>query len=132
MADLGGGVYVSRVDSDEYEPDDEVGGFVHTLFEDGETAAGLWKIGSDVSGGAHGHELPARETVVVLEGSVRIEIQDGPDARSESGRHGVDAERRRHELAPVAGLQGGLVLLLGARAPGRYVVESGHGRVVTE
>ena len=27
MADLGGGVYVSRVDSDEYEPDDEVGGF---------------------------------------------------------------------------------------------------------
>ena len=59
MADLGGGVYVSRVDSDEYEPDDEVGGFVHTLFEDGETAAGLWKIGSDASGGAQGHELPA-------------------------------------------------------------------------
>ena len=78
MADLGGGVYVSRVDSDEYEPDDEVGGFVHTLFEDGETAAGLWKIGSDVSGGAQGHELPARETIVVLEGSVRIGIEDGP------------------------------------------------------
>jgi hypothetical protein len=67
MTDLGGGIYVSRVDSDEYEPDDEVGGFTHTLFEDGETAAGLWKIESDVNGGAQGHELPAR-----------VEIQDGP------------------------------------------------------
>jgi quercetin dioxygenase-like cupin family protein len=78
MTDLGGGIYVSRVDSDEYEPDDEVGGFVHMLFEEGETMAGLWKLGSDDSGGAQGHELPARETIVVLEGSVRIDIHDGP------------------------------------------------------
>ena len=78
MADLGGGVYVSRVDSDEFEPDDEVGGFVHTLFEDGERAAGLWKIGSGVGRAGKGHETPARETIVVLEGSVRIDMQDGP------------------------------------------------------
>jgi len=43
VTDLGGGIYVSRVDSDEFEPDDEVGGFTHMLFEDGETMAGMWK-----------------------------------------------------------------------------------------
>jgi uncharacterized cupin superfamily protein len=85
MADLGGGIYVSRVDSDEFEPDDEVGGFTHMLFEDGETAAGLWKIGSDANGGPKGHVLPARETIVVLDGSVRIEIQDGPTLNLSQG-----------------------------------------------
>jgi hypothetical protein len=28
-------VYVSRVDSDEFEASEDVGGFVHTLFADG-------------------------------------------------------------------------------------------------
>ncbi len=48
MTDLGGGIYVSRVESDDFLPDEEVGGFTHTLFEDGEVMAGLWKPGSDV------------------------------------------------------------------------------------
>ncbi len=79
MADLGGGVYVSRVDSEEFEADDEIGGFTHMLFEDGETMAGIWKPGSDVDGWPKTEQLHARETIVVLEGSVRIEIQDGPN-----------------------------------------------------
>ncbi len=79
MADLGGGVYVSRVDTDEFDADEEVGGFTHTLFEDGEAAtAGLWKPGSDVGDWPKTGELPARETIVVLSGSVRIEIEGGP------------------------------------------------------
>lgn len=78
MADLGGGIYVSRVDSDEFEPDDEAGGFAHMLFEDGEAMAGLWKPDPAASGAYEGLVLPARETIVVLAGSVRIEIENGP------------------------------------------------------
>ncbi len=78
MADLGGGIYVSRVDSDEFEPDDEDGGFAHMLFADGGAMAGLWKPDPEVSGAYAGLVLPARETIVVLEGSVQIEIENGP------------------------------------------------------
>jgi len=77
VADLGGGVYVSRVDSDDFEPDDEAGGFAHTLFEDGASGAGLWKPDPAVSA-YEGLVLPARETIVVLAGSVKIEIENGP------------------------------------------------------
>lgn len=48
MADLGGRVFVSWVDSEEFAADPEVGGFTHTLFDDGVSTAGLWKPGSDV------------------------------------------------------------------------------------
>ncbi len=78
MADLGGGIYVSRVDSDEFEPDDEAGGFAHMLFEDGVATAGLWKPDPAVSGAYAGLVLPARETIVVLAGSVQIEVENGP------------------------------------------------------
>ncbi len=78
MVDLGGGVFVSRVDSDDFDADDEIGGFTHTLFEDGETMAGIWKPGADVGSWPKTERLHARETIVVLEGSVRIEIEDGP------------------------------------------------------
>ena len=37
MTDLGRGVYVSHIDSDEFQPDPDDGGFVHILFEDGPT-----------------------------------------------------------------------------------------------
>jgi uncharacterized cupin superfamily protein len=77
MADLGGGFYVSRVDSDDYEPDDEAGGFAHMLFEEGEAGAGLWKPDRDTAV-YEGLVLPARETIVVLRGSVRIDVQGGP------------------------------------------------------
>jgi uncharacterized cupin superfamily protein len=77
VADLGGGNYVSRVDSDDFEPDDEVGGLVHMLFEDGEVMGGLWKPEPAVSTYT-GLVLHARETIVVLKGSVRIEIENGP------------------------------------------------------
>jgi quercetin dioxygenase-like cupin family protein len=78
MTDLGGGVHVSRIDATDWQPDDEVGGSVHVLFEDGETAGGLWKIEPDAGVVVEAHELPARETIVVLEGTVRIEIEGGP------------------------------------------------------
>ena len=78
MGDLGGGFYVSRVDTEDYEPDDEDGGLVHMLFEDGETAAGLWKPDPDPAATYEGLVLAGRETIVVLKGSVRIDVEDGP------------------------------------------------------
>jgi uncharacterized cupin superfamily protein len=76
--DLGGGVYVSRVDSDDFEADAEAGGFTHLLFEDGPAMAGLWKSGADPTIGTTDYEIPARQTIVVLAGAVRIEILGGP------------------------------------------------------
>jgi len=78
MAQLGGGIYVSRVDSDAFEPDDETGGFVHMLFEAGVAMAGLWKPNPAISGAYPVPALPARETIVVLVGSVQIEVENGP------------------------------------------------------
>jgi uncharacterized protein len=78
MTDLGGGVYVSRVDSDGFEPDDEAGGFAHVLFEDGEAMAGLWKPDSGELREYLVDGTSARETIVVLAGSAHVEIEGGP------------------------------------------------------
>ena len=85
MRDLGGGVYVTRVDADEWEHDDENDGLVQTLFDEGSTAGGLWKPGPETGPEVAGLELPARETVVVLQGTVRIEIRGGPTLELAAG-----------------------------------------------
>jgi uncharacterized cupin superfamily protein len=77
MTDLGGGVHILRADAETWEPDEEVGGLVQFLFDEGEQAAGHWKPAPDQRS-AEGLVLPARETIVVLEGTVRIVIEGGP------------------------------------------------------
>jgi uncharacterized cupin superfamily protein len=81
VADIGDGIYVSRIDADEWEPDVEVGGSAHMLFDEhDESKVGLWR--SD-DGPARGPSdpvvLPARETIVVLEGSVHVGIDGATD-----------------------------------------------------
>jgi uncharacterized cupin superfamily protein len=68
------GVYRSRTTTDAWEPDDEVGGSAHTLFDHGATKAGLWRAGPGGGRGPTEVEVPARETILVLEGSVRVTI----------------------------------------------------------
>jgi uncharacterized cupin superfamily protein len=77
MADLGSGVYLSRIDTDEWQPHEETGGSVQIIFEEDGTTCGLWRRDPNGTLGEP-HELPARETFVVLEGTVRIEIMNGP------------------------------------------------------
>ena len=72
MAEVSDGVYLSRTDTDEWEPDDEVGGGAHMLFDHGATKAGLWRAERSNERGAVEVEIPARETIVVLEGAVRV------------------------------------------------------------
>ncbi|MGH2635804.1 MAG: cupin domain-containing protein [Actinomycetota bacterium] len=78
MVDVGGGVYVSRTDTQEWEPDDEVGGSAHMLFDLGATKAGLWRAEGDERGDPVDVEIPARETIVVLEGAVRVGVDGEP------------------------------------------------------
>jgi len=79
--DNGNGIYVSRTDTEEWEPDDEVGGSAHMLFDEGDTSkVGLWRADpGPPRGPSDPVVLPARETIVVLEGTVRVGIDGETD-----------------------------------------------------
>ena len=77
MHDTGGGVYRSRTEAQDWEPDEEVGGSAHMLFDLGESKAGLWRAEPDAMRGLVEVEIPARETILILEGSVRVAIDRG-------------------------------------------------------
>ena len=66
------GVYVSRIDTDRWEPDVDVGGVAHVLFEEGVSTFGLWRSDPGHPSLPGEVEIPARETIVVLEGSVSV------------------------------------------------------------
>jgi uncharacterized cupin superfamily protein len=77
MAQRGNNVFVSSLDADGWEHDEETGGLVHLLRADEAVQAGLWKPGA-VAGKVIELELQADETLLVLEGSGRLEVDDGP------------------------------------------------------
>jgi uncharacterized cupin superfamily protein len=71
------GVFVSNLDADGWEHDEETGGLVHLLRADEVVQAGLWKPGA-VAGKVIELELLADETLLVLAGSGKLEVDDGP------------------------------------------------------
>ena len=78
MTDLGDSVYRSRIDTDAWEADTEVGGSAHMLFEEGDAKVGLWRAEPGMrQGPSDPVALSARETIVVLEGSVAFGIVGG-------------------------------------------------------
>ncbi len=70
------GVFVSNVMTDDWRPDPEVGGEMHVLVEEETTYAGMSRFLNKAD--PQPWTLPERETMLVLEGAVRIEIQGGP------------------------------------------------------
>lgn len=68
------GVYRSTTTTDAWTADDEVGGMAHLLFELDTTTAGLWRAGPDLTDQPVEVTIPARETILVLEGNVRVTI----------------------------------------------------------
>lgn len=71
------GVFVSSTTAEDWEPDPEVPGtLMHQLVEADGVAAGMTRI--DEVGVPIEWTPTERETLLVLEGSVRIEIADGP------------------------------------------------------
>ena len=70
------GVFVSNVTTNDWEPDPEVGGEMHVLVEDETAYVGMSRF--QHTGELEPYTLPERETVLILEGSARIDIQGGP------------------------------------------------------
>jgi hypothetical protein len=73
------GVWVTKRGEERFEPDPEVGGSVHVLREDDAVQAGIWAApppGDEPA--AEAFEFPHHETIYVLTGSVRIQIEGGP------------------------------------------------------
>ena len=70
------GVFVSSTATDDWEPDPEVGGEMHILVREEGAFAGMNRYREHPNGVAW--MLPERETLLILEGSVRIEVADGP------------------------------------------------------
>jgi uncharacterized cupin superfamily protein len=75
MAEQSDGVFVSRVEADDWEHDEETGGLVHLLRADETVQAGLWKPGA-VAGNVIDVKLV--ETLLVLEGSGQLQVDGGP------------------------------------------------------
>ena len=70
------GVFVSSVSAEAWEPDPEVGGEMHVLCRGHGAESGLSRF-SEATGPVR-WTLPGRETLLVLEGAARIEMDDGP------------------------------------------------------
>lgn len=70
------GVFVSNVATDEWEPDTEVGGEMHTLVRADGGYAGMTRYRERP--GAVAWTPPEHEIFVIVEGSARIEIEGGP------------------------------------------------------
>ena len=68
-------VFVSSVGTDDWMPDPEVGGEMHVLVEDETAYAGMSRFmhSADLE-----WTLPERETILVLEGAARIDVDGGP------------------------------------------------------
>ena len=99
MNDLGDGIYVGNVANSEWEKDEEVGGFVQVLFEDGDRAGGLWMVGSEPHAAQDPRSRPRDDRDPRRQRSHRG--QGWTHARARRRRHGVDAEGRRDLLASV-------------------------------
>jgi uncharacterized cupin superfamily protein len=70
------GIFVSNVMTDDWQPDPEVGGEMHVLVEDETAYAGMSRFTKVAD--LQSWTLPERETVLILEGAARIEIEGGP------------------------------------------------------
>ena len=121
---MGNGIYVSRLDTDDWEPDEDVGGSAHMLFDESDASkVGLWRSDpGPTRGPSDPVVLPARETIVVLEGTVRVSVDDATNLDSGAGGHGVDAGGVEHRVGRRSRLQGDLGLLLVPRS--RYAPRS--------
>jgi uncharacterized cupin superfamily protein len=70
------GVFVSNVSAESWEPDPEVGGEMHVLCSGNGAESGLSRFTEPTD--PVRWTLPARETIFILEGAARIEIDEGP------------------------------------------------------
>ena len=78
------GVYVSSLATNDWQPDPEVGGEMHVLCSGAGVEAGLSRF-TDPAQMINPWTLPARETLLVIEGAATIEIAGGPTLELAAG-----------------------------------------------
>jgi uncharacterized cupin superfamily protein len=75
--DFGGGVFMSRVTTEDFAPDPDVAGTEqHVLYASDGSSAGMSRVTTE--GAPITWTLPQREFLLVLEGTAQIKITDGP------------------------------------------------------
>ena len=79
------GVFVSTASSGEWEPDTDPPGEVHMLCSGVGLEAGLWRSVPGITPQPVRWTLPNRELILVLEGTARIEINNGPTLELKAG-----------------------------------------------
>ncbi len=96
------GVFVSKVSTRDWEADPEVGGEVHVLCDAGGVQAGLSRF-QQTPAQPISFKSDKRETIIILEGAVRIEIAGGATLELKQGDIASlpsGAETRWHVTAP--------------------------------
>jgi uncharacterized cupin superfamily protein len=77
MSEGAAGLSVTHIDADEaWEPDEENGGLFRMVWQSDAVMVGLWKPG-EVAGTRIEYRLDADETLVVLEGSGELRVDQG-------------------------------------------------------
>jgi quercetin dioxygenase-like cupin family protein len=81
------GVFVSKIGTEEWRDDPEIGGGAeeHVLFEAEALRAGLSRFLEDADAEPPVWTLPATQVLLVLEGEARIEIEGGPQLELKTG-----------------------------------------------
>jgi uncharacterized cupin superfamily protein len=82
--ELAPGVFVSSTETKEWESDPEVGGDVHVLCTGDGVEAGMSRMSTPLPEPIQ-YTTPGRETILVLEGAARIEIEGGPTLEVTAG-----------------------------------------------
>jgi len=77
------GLFVSSLSTDAWEPDPDVGGMMHILADVPGLQAGFTQY--DTAPAPISWTPPQRETLIILEGSARIEIAGGTTLALEAG-----------------------------------------------
>ncbi len=70
-------VFVSSLETEDFEPDPEVGGETHMLRDSDGLQAGLWRVPAGAAWEPFTFTLEQNETILILEGQVRIQVTGG-------------------------------------------------------
>ena len=83
--EVGPGVFVTAASTDEWRPHANPAGEIHVLCSGVGLRAGLWRSVPGVTPEHMQWTAPSREVKLVLEGTSRIEINDGPTLELKAG-----------------------------------------------
>ena len=83
--ELAPGVFVTAASTDEWEAHAHPAGEIHVLCREAGLRAGLWRSVRGVTPEQLQWTAPSREVKIVLEGTSRIEIEDGPTLELKAG-----------------------------------------------